>query len=199
MIKKQKLIPHQNGSLFLHAFTLIELLVVVAIIGILATVVVVNISSSQNKARYAKATSDLKQVEKAIIIARNLSGKTLYGITGCNGSDFGGDCGFYCRNGDELAICLAVWNNIMDKIGIAANDNNLVASFINIKDPWNYPYAIDENEQELICPDLKPRRDGLKSYGPDNKYNADGNYGCFDDADNGDDVIIAVPLSGLGN
>jgi len=47
------------------AFTLIELLVVVAVIGILATVVVVNISSAQKKARDTKRRSDLQQIAKA--------------------------------------------------------------------------------------------------------------------------------------
>jgi prepilin-type N-terminal cleavage/methylation domain-containing protein len=47
------------------AFTLIELLVVVAIIGILATVVVVNLSSSQGKARDSKVKTDLSTIANA--------------------------------------------------------------------------------------------------------------------------------------
>jgi len=48
-----------------HAFTLIELLVVVAIIGILATVVIVNVSTAQTKAKDAKVRADLAQVSIA--------------------------------------------------------------------------------------------------------------------------------------
>jgi len=47
-------------------FTLIELLVVVVIIGVLATVVVVSLTSAQEKSRDAKRISDLKQIDLAI-------------------------------------------------------------------------------------------------------------------------------------
>ncbi len=46
-------------------FTLIELLVVVSIIGTLATVLVVNLSSSQVKARNARIQNDVEQLSQA--------------------------------------------------------------------------------------------------------------------------------------
>lgn len=48
------------------AFTLIELIVVVAIIGILATVIAVNLNGARTKARDAKRRADLKNVSTAL-------------------------------------------------------------------------------------------------------------------------------------
>ena len=48
------------------AFTLIELLIVIAVIGILATLVIVQTSDSNRKARNASAQSDIAQMGKAV-------------------------------------------------------------------------------------------------------------------------------------
>lgn len=55
-------------------FTLIELLIVIAIIGILATIVILNVSNSRNKAEVAKAQSDIATIKRAMDIHKAING-----------------------------------------------------------------------------------------------------------------------------
>lgn len=57
------------------AFTLIELLVVVAIIGLLASVMMVALNSSRTKAKIARVQADLKQLRTAIAFLETDVGK----------------------------------------------------------------------------------------------------------------------------
>lgn len=66
-----------------RGFTLIELLVVIAIIGILAAMVLVSLSSARNKARDARAKSDLSAIPAALEMYND--DKASYPVT----TDFG--------------------------------------------------------------------------------------------------------------
>ncbi len=59
----------------INSFTLIELLVVIAIIGILATIVVVNISNVRAKARDMKRVEELNQIRTALEMYYSQYGK----------------------------------------------------------------------------------------------------------------------------
>jgi general secretion pathway protein G len=58
-----------------EGFTLVELLVVLAIIGLLATVVVVNVLPAQNSARVQKARADIALIEQGLELYRLDSGR----------------------------------------------------------------------------------------------------------------------------
>jgi prepilin-type N-terminal cleavage/methylation domain-containing protein len=55
------------------AFTLIELMIVIAIIGLLATLAAVGLSSARAKSRDTKRAADFKQLQKALDVAYNPS------------------------------------------------------------------------------------------------------------------------------
>lgn len=59
-------------------FTLIELLVVVAIIGLLASIVIVSLSGARSGARDAKAKSELRQIHTAFELCYQAPGSTGY-------------------------------------------------------------------------------------------------------------------------
>ncbi|OGE93726.1 MAG: hypothetical protein A3C85_04025 [Candidatus Doudnabacteria bacterium RIFCSPHIGHO2_02_FULL_48_21] len=163
-------------------FTLIELLVVISIIGLLASVVLVSLNSARDKARAAKAQSELNQFVKAVQIAQGESGNTLLQITG-NGCSY---CG--CNAGDGMGslkniadthFCYTRWINVISTVQTAAG----VSGLTNMKrDPWGSPYMVDENENEFGSADCRP--DYIGSAGPDG----------ISDAGN-DDIYVYIPLS----
>ena len=53
-----------------HGFTLVELMVVIVIIGLLATIVALNVLPSGDKARVEKAKADIAQIEGGLELYR---------------------------------------------------------------------------------------------------------------------------------
>lgn len=75
-------------------FTLVELLVVIAIIGILATIVLVNLNAARNKAKDAAI--------KATLSEARVAGEMYYD------GDGGGDYDGFCSSDDEGRIAAAI-------------------------------------------------------------------------------------------
>lgn len=134
-----------------RGFTIVELLIVIVVIGILAAIVIVAYGAVQDRARHAKIDSDTKQISKAIMAARVLTGKSMREMTGSDGT--ASDC-IHEPDGTNLATL----DHATDPCWVAYNlalKNFQTASGIGltgIVDPWGQPYYIDENEGEFPLP-----------------------------------------------
>lgn len=122
-------------------FTLIELLVVVAIIGLLSSIVLTSLSTARNKAKVAKAQTEMRQILHAIIIAQGEQGKPLLSFAP------NANCG-QCYCGDiTSATCINNWRTALSQIQTATNGTvSGITAFE--RDPWGNPYQLDANQGE---------------------------------------------------
>ncbi len=75
-----------------QSFTLIELLIVVAIIGILAALIIVSVTTASAKARDVKRQEDLKNVQKALEMYYTSNGSYPIALDSANGGSDWGNC-----------------------------------------------------------------------------------------------------------
>ncbi len=169
----------KDNNKYPAGFTIIELLVVVAIIAILAGLAVVGYQYAITRARYGTAREDLNKIRKAVIIARQNSGKILSEITGSKCSDCscatGIDSGIDMRGISEGDPCFDNAQAALDAIEQASGITNLPRI-----DPWNSPYTLDENEGDNGWGDC--RWDYIKTAGPDGVIRG-----------SGDNCVIRIP------
>lgn len=76
-----------------EGFTLIELLIVVAIIGIVASIVLVSMNGARKSARDSRRLSEMNQIKKGIELYRAGNGEypTCAGNSVCSSTGYGGD------------------------------------------------------------------------------------------------------------
>ncbi len=114
-----------------RAFTLIELLVVVAIIGILATVVVVSFSGAQVKAKDAKIKAEMVQLQKFV----QIYGQDNGGYTGVNCSLSTTPCealsGGSLDQAAKIASSIKLQNNTGVTIFGGANDFQATTNLVS--------------------------------------------------------------------
>lgn len=136
-------------------FTIVELLIVVVVIAILAAITIVAYNGIQKQAQDSRRDSDIAQYYKAILMARNNSGKVLREIT--NHTYSVGYC-FNSANPDgleprDLPKDHQCWTNYylnLERIGAAAGMN---LNGLRSGDPRGNPYGLDENEGENCSDD----------------------------------------------
>ncbi len=189
-------------------FTLIELLVVISIIGLISSIALASLTTAREKARIARAVTEMRQIEDAIILAQGETGTTTKVTVydpNISLTPYCTDCA--CRNTPYRASfglspinsirdipvgdpCYYLWIHARDRIEIASGGVIDLSNFD--RDPWGSPYLLDENEGELPLTHVDCGLDTLRSAGPDGQIRDTNGLPLLVD----DDLWIDIPYIG---
>jgi len=160
-----------------RGFTLIELLVVVAIIGILATVVVVNLSGAQAKARDSKRKSDLASIQTAISLykldngtvplsANAIKSRTSVSVYGTNKST----CSINGDGADASVVCVG-WDTLIPTTYLSAMPKDPTNTFTTRSNYSAYAYTVGETNSYGCTTSVRyPSNSGVVSPYPCYEY-----------------------------
>lgn len=137
-------------------FTIVELLIVIVVIGILATITIVSYNTVQGRAQIAQRQADTANYHKAILLARENTGKTLRDITINTWSI--GSCAVSSGNPGNVVpkdlpkthACWVRYYENLSRIEVAAGMN---LNGLRDGDANGNPYGLDENEGETCATD----------------------------------------------
>jgi prepilin-type N-terminal cleavage/methylation domain-containing protein len=149
--------PAVNAKRFSdRGFTIVELLIVIVVIGILAAITIVAYNGVQARAQLAQRQADTSTYLKAILLARENTGKVLKDITintwsiGSCASSSGNTGNVVPKDLPKTHACWVRYYENLARIGAAAGMN---LDGLKDGDANGNPYGLDENEGETCATD----------------------------------------------
>ncbi len=138
-----------NKKFQISGFTLIELLVVISILGILATLLISNVTGARERARDSQRKSDLLQIKEALRMYKNDFGG--YPATGANGTIKG--CGTTavptdCPWGAEFKKDNTTYMKLLPKDPSSSETSPIYYTYSQTDQDTFLLYAILENKSD---------------------------------------------------
>ena len=140
-------------------FTLGELMIVIAIIGVLAAALFPALGGYIDRAKQTSAKAEMKEIRQLVLDAQIMQWTSLRWITNNQCSSCACRIGYWFT-GSLLDVsdshqCYMSWKNAIDSMALSvwAPISSITRLY---RDPWNAPYLLDENEDEvpLTCDTL---------------------------------------------